>query len=212
MFRTAIALALRAPFGVLSSLLLLFAPAVLFACGATDRQTSSDSALDSVTQEAFSAEYSPVLPSPTLAVPEGNRLAFLFDAEGVQIYVCKTMATAFAWTLQAPEATLGDHRAGVVGRHYAGPTWEYLDGSKVVGNKTASFTADPTAIPELLLQASSHAGSGRMAQVTYIQRLATKGGLAPASGCDAAHAGTTVRIDYTATYYFYRLSKDNRKP
>ena len=51
-----------------------------------------------------------------------------------------------------------------------------------------------------------------MSHVAYIQRLTTKGGLAPTTGCDAAHAGTTARIDYTATYYFYRADKDNRKP
>jgi len=192
-------------------LLLLFALGSVLACRATDRQSTTDSTPNSVRQETLATTSVPVLPSPALAVPEGNIPAFFFDAEGVQIYVCQTTATNFAWTLQAPEATLHDLHAGVVGKHYAGPTWEYLDGSKVVGRKTASFTADPTAIPELLLQASSHEGRGRMSQVSYILRLATKGGLSPTTGCDAAHAGTTARADYTATYYFYRADKGKIK-
>ncbi len=46
-----------------------------------------------------------------------------------------------------------------------------------------------------------------MAGVTYVQRLDTTGGLAPATGCDASHVGDTARIDYTATYYFYKAAE-----
>lgn len=87
------------------------------------------------------------------------------------------------------------------GKHYAGPTWESKDGSTVVGAKVAAFTAEPTVIPELLLQAVSHTGDGRMSEVTYIQRLDTVAGLAPATGCDATTVGASARVDYTATYY-----------
>jgi hypothetical protein len=147
------------------------------------------------------ASDAPPLPSPALAVPAGNELAFHFDAVGVQIYTCAATATGFAWTFVAPEATLyrEDH---VVGKHYAGPTWEYEDGSKVVGAKVAGATPDPTSIPWLLLRAVSHAGSGKMTPVTYIQRLETTGGLAPATGCDATTVGAGARVPYTATYYF----------
>lgn len=51
-----------------------------------------------------------------------------------------------------------------------------------------------------------------MSEVTYIQRLDTQGGLAPATGCDAAHEGATARIGYTATYYFYRAGKGECRP
>ncbi|HEX4353270.1 MAG TPA: DUF3455 domain-containing protein, partial [Polyangiales bacterium] len=54
-----------------------------------------------------------------------------------------------------------------------------------------------------LLEAASHAGHGVMADVTYVQRLDTKGGLAPASGCDAAHLGASARVNYSAVYAFY---------
>jgi hypothetical protein len=146
----------------------------------------------------------PPLPSPTLAVPAGNRLKFYADAIGVQIYACEATATGFAWTFRAPEASLLDRRGRVVIDHYAGPTWEWVaDGSKVVAARVAGFTDDPSAIPELLLQATSHENAGRLSQVTYIQRLETTGGLAPSAGCDAEHIGVTVRVDYTATYFFY---------
>jgi hypothetical protein len=140
-------------------------------------------------------------------VPEGNLLAFALGAVGVQIYVCRADATGvFSWTFTAPEATLYGC-GGEAGTHYAGPTWEALDGSKVVAARVAGHSPDPSAIPELLLQATAHEAAGLMANVTYIQRLETTGGLAPATGCDAGHLGEISRIDYTATYYFYRARR-----
>jgi hypothetical protein len=136
-------------------------------------------------------------------VPAGNRLAFHFDAIGVQIYACSAVTAGYAWVFKAPEATLYNNGGHVAGKHYVGPTWEANDGSTVVGAKIAAATPDPTAIPWLLLGAVSHAGDGRMTDVTYIQRLETTGGIAPASGCDATTVGASARVPYTATYYFY---------
>jgi uncharacterized protein DUF3455 len=42
-----------------------------------------------------------------------------------------------------------------------------------------------------------------LSEVVSIQRLNTKGGKAPAPGCDASHANQTTRIQYEAEYYFY---------
>lgn len=150
----------------------------------------------------------PALPSPTLAVPDGNKLKFFYDAVGVQIYTCSKTATGFGWVFTAPEAKLYDKHGREAGTHYVGPTWESTDGSKVGAAKVAGFTADPSAIPELLLQAVSHTGEGQMSEVTYIQRLDTVGGLAPTSGCDAGHETAVARVDYTATYYFYEPLDD----
>ena len=149
----------------------------------------------------------PPLPSPALAVPAGNELAFHLDAVGVQIYTCKATATGFAWTFVAPEATLY-REDRVVGKHYAGPTWEYKDGSTVVGARVAGATPDPTSIPWLLLRAASHAGTGKMTPVTFIQRLETAGGIAPAAGCDATTVGAGARVPYTATYFFSQADDD----
>jgi hypothetical protein len=139
-------------------------------------------------------------------VPDGNRLAFQFDGIGVQIYTCQASATGYAWVFKAPEANLYSH-GFLVGKHYAGPTWEFLDHSKVVATKIAGFAPDPSAIPWLMLQASSHEGRGLMSNVTYLQRFDTVGGLAPTAGCDADHVGSEARVDYTSTYLFYEASK-----
>jgi hypothetical protein len=152
----------------------------------------------------------PPLPNPALAVPAGNELAFHYDAVGVQIYTCKATATGFGWVFVAPDATLYA-KGKIVGTHYAGPTWESKDGSKVVGSRIAGATPDPTSIPWLLLGVVSHAGDGKMSEVTYIQRLETSGGLAPSSGCDATAAGVSARVPYTATYYFYEADGDDER-
>jgi hypothetical protein len=172
------------------------------ACSAAD---AGDDAAGSEDLGAVSeALKTPPLPSPILAVPAGNKLAFAYDAIGVQIYACAATATGYGWTLKAPDARLYNHHKPVID-HYVGPTWEWIkDGSKVQAVKLQGFTDDPSAIPELLLQATTHEGAGRMDDVTYIQRLETTGGLAPTTGCDADHVGATSNVEYTATYYFYR--------
>jgi len=141
---------------------------------------------------------------PALAVPAGNKLDFSLNAVGVQIYQCQATASGQAWVFQAPKANLFDDEGELKATHFAGPTWQSVDGSSVVGSKIAAVTISATAIPELLLQAVSHSGSGKMSEVTYIQRLDTAGGIAPASGCDAAHVGTSANVNYTAQYFFYR--------
>jgi hypothetical protein len=142
------------------------------------------------------------LPSPALAFPSGSELEFHLDAVGVQVYSCKAGAAGEAWVFVAPEATLYDRNGKVAGKHYAGPTWEGTDGSKVVAAGVASAKPDPASIPWLLLGAASHAGKGKMADVTFVQRLKTAGGIAPASGCDAGKIGAVARVPYTATYCF----------
>jgi len=47
-------------------------------------------------------------------------------------------------------------------------------------------------------------GKGEMATVRYIVRERTAGGAAPASGCDAGHAGSGARVPYGAAYLFFR--------
>ena len=142
-----------------------------------------------------------------LVPPAGSVLLFELGARGVQIYTCEAKsddATAFVWTLQAPEAELLNARGEVVGTHFAGPTWMGHDGSAVVGAVLERADAPvPGAIPWLLLEATEHAGSGTFATITHVQRLETAGGIAPTEGCDAAHAGAEVRVPYTATYAFY---------
>jgi hypothetical protein len=91
-----------------------------------------------------------------------------------------------------------------VGGHYAGPTWEANDGSKVVGEVVErANAAGPGAIPWLLLKARSNDGPGAFRTVTYVQRLETAGGVAPTEGCHQSAAGAERAVEYGATYTFY---------
>ena len=125
--------------------------------------------------------------------------------KGVQIYACKVSGSTYAWALKAPDATLSDAKGKVIGKHFAGPSWQANDGSTVVGaSLNASPSPDAGAIPWLVLQAKSHTGNGLMTSVQYIVRAHTEGGAAPASGCDAGHSGAEVRVPYNAVYLFFR--------
>jgi len=144
---------------------------------------------------------------PAAVVPAQDQdLAFALDATGVQNYAC----TDGAWRFIAPDAQLFQQSSsGSVGHHYAGPTWEYQDGSSVVAGKLRDAIVDPSSIPWLLLVSKSHAGEeGRMTEITSIQRLETAGGLAPASACTS---GDTLEVPYTATYFFYRTKSEASK-
>ena len=91
--------------------------------------------------------------------------------------------------------------------HFAGPTWQAKDGSRVVGQVEAPFPVDG-AIPWLRLAAASTAAGpdgDRLVDTTFIQRIATTGGLAPTAAlCNSATAGTVAEIPYTADYYFWK--------
>jgi hypothetical protein len=148
----------------------------------------------------------PEIPEAIKAPPD-RAVSVAARGVGVQIYECKAKkddASAFEWTLKAPEADLLDANGKSIGKHYAGPTWESTDGSKVVGALKAKVDSpDPAAIPWLLLDVKSTDGQGVFAKTEAVQRLATEGGKAPKDGCNAADAGKETRVPYQATYYFY---------
>ena len=154
-------------------------------------------------------EYVPPPQVPEIIrVPDGQAVLLKALAKGVQIYDCKATPAdpvKFAWAFRAPEADLTDEDGRKIGKHYAGPTWEANDGSKVVGEVLQKADAPkPGAVTRLLLKAQRNEGKGTFATVTYIQRVDTEGGVAPAAGCDQAHVNTAeARADYRATYYFY---------
>lgn len=150
---------------------------------------------------------SPPAVSDRLKVPDGQAVLLKALGRGAQIYRCEATSAGsekFAWTFIAPEATLINGRGETVGKHYAGPTWEANDGSKVAGAvRDQADAPDRNAIPWLLLKVKSNEGTGVFKNVTYIQRVSTEGGKAPAEGCDKDRANAEVRVDYRATYYFY---------
>lgn len=152
----------------------------------------------------------PVVPEK-LKVPDGQAVFLEASAEGVQIYACQASvgdATKFAWTFKAPEAVLRDGNGHAIGKHYAGPTWESGDGSKLIGQVLQQSPApNENAIAWLLLKAKSTEGAGIFANVTYVQRVDTVGGNPPSTGCDPTKAGTETRVPYRAHYFFYRAAR-----
>ena len=143
----------------------------------------------------------------SIAVTPNEVQSFTASAKGVQIYECRAKkddATQYEWVLKAPEADLFDERGKKTGRHYGGPTWEWSDGSKVMGEvKGREPSPDTNAIPWLLLVAKKHEGDGVFSRVSSIQRMETAGGKSPAGGCDQSSMGKELRVPYTAVYYFY---------
>jgi Protein of unknown function (DUF3455) len=157
----------------------------------------------------------PVTTAPEVPValrpPPAEALFLAAHASGVQIYACALKSgqpPTYEWTFKGPEAVLVDGSGHSLGKHYAGPTWESVDGSTVVG-KVKSQDPGPraNAIPWLLLTAKATTGSGTFSATTSIQRLKTVGGVAPAEPCSAANAAQVARVPYTATYYFYRAAR-----
>ena len=123
------------------------------------------------------------------------------QGRGVQIYSCTKTPTGAAWVFVGPAARLFDKDGVEVGTHGDGPVWHLDDGSSVVG-QVASKSPSPDAgsVPWLLVKAVSTTGAGQLARVEFIRRSETKGGVAPAGGCDA---GALVRVPYSTTYTFY---------
>jgi len=149
----------------------------------------------------------PDVPQP-LKPPAGQEPFVEYLASGVQIYEClpkQGQPGVHEWTFRAPDATLTDWSGRALGKHYAGPTWEAADGSRVLGEvKARDPGPDPQSIPWLLLSAKSTFGRGVLTRTASIQRVATAGGLAPTDPCSAANANQLARVPYTATYYFYK--------
>jgi hypothetical protein len=154
------------------------------------------------------AAQTPSLPADLPPVLKPNHLSPYLEvaATGVQIYTCgKNNAGTWVWNLKAPEAALFNAHNKQIGKHYAGPTWEGLQGGKIVGAVKASAPAPAAgSIPWLLLDVKSSEGSSVFTQAKGVLRISTKGGLAPSQGCDGAHANSKARVPYTATYAFLK--------
>ena len=139
-------------------------------------------------------------------VPAGQKQMMATTGVGQITYECrekKDMAGQHEWAFVGPVATLYGADRQTVGKYYAGPTWEAADGSKVGGKQVAVAPASPGNIPLQLVKADPAMGAGAMNGVSYIQRLNTKGGVAPAMGCDAMSKGQRQQIAYEADYVFY---------
>lgn len=139
--------------------------------------------------------------------PAGHSMSLHTVGVGEITYECRAKAggDTHEWVFVAPVATLADRTGKAVGRYYGGPTWEAADGSKVTGKQVAIAPAAKGSIPLQLVKAEPATGVGAMTGVTYIQRINTKGGVAPSEACDANRAGTRAQVRYEADYVFYRM-------
>jgi hypothetical protein len=124
----------------------------------------------------------------------------------VQIYTCKANAeNTFVWTGPDPDAILISRDKSLTVHHYKGPTWEATNGGSVKGSNAKHFR--PTREKSVdWLELTAQSGTEKFANVRFIHRIETEGGMPPDAAlhpCDAAHAGEQVRVPYSATYEFY---------
>ena len=139
---------------------------------------------------------------PAAIAAPGEIVVLTVHAVGLQLYECKAGADGkLVWTFTAPQATLTVD-GKVVGKHGAGPSWEFLEGSLITAKAVANAPgATDNDIPWLKLEVTSHKGSGQLADVTTVQRINTKGGVLKGA-CDRERAGEGM--PYEADYVFLR--------
>lgn len=141
-------------------------------------------------------------------VPPGHRVALQTVGAGSITYECRekaNMVGAYEWVFVGPSALLNNRSGGPVGKYFGPPaTWEHQDGSKLTGTQVAVAAAAPGSIPLQLVKANPAMGAGAMAGVTYIQRLATQGGVAPTAACAVESKGRKEVVKYQADYIFWR--------
>jgi len=172
--------------------LMLLLPVALAACASAPMMSMVDNAS---------------LPE-AVRVPAGATQKMWTVGSGEITYECrekKEMAGAFEWAFVGPVATLKDKSGAVVGKYYAGPTWEANDGSKVTGKQLAVAPSTPGNIPLQLVKTAPAMGMGAMQGLSHIQRLQTQGGVAPATACAMANKGERKQVAYQADYVFYGM-------
>jgi hypothetical protein len=142
-------------------------------------------------------------------VPAGHRVVMETVGAGDITYECRPKAGGMPgdaeWVFVGPDAKLMDRSGKQVGKYYGPPaTWESNDGSKLTATQVAVAPAAAGSIPLQLVKANPATGNGAMNGVTYIQRVATKGGVAPAATCAPTSLGTKQVVKYQADYIFYK--------
>lgn len=160
-----------------------------------------------------------------LTVEEGNTAYLQTRAYGTQNYVCLPSATGVAWKLFGPQATLYPTSAPMqIATHFLSPnpdeqgtprpTWQHAHDGSAVWARVIQPSSDANyvaagAIAWLLLEVVGKAegpiGGGQLSRTTFIHRVNTQGGVAPATGCTAAsQLGTVALVPYSTDYIFYR--------
>lgn len=152
--------------------------------------------------------YSQGMLPDAVKVPAGHMVAMETVGKGEITYECRVkagMVGTYEWVFVGPDAKLWDRSGAQVGRYWGPPaTWENNDGSKLTATQVAVAPAGDGNIPMQLVKANPAMGMGAMQGVSYIQRVATKGGVAPAMACSAQNMGQKQTVQYQADYIFWK--------
>lgn len=139
-------------------------------------------------------------------VPAGHQVVLETRATGILNYECKPTATGpYGWVLVSPQANLLD-RTGKDVVAYSGPpaTWKHMDGSSVVGTQVAVAPNGEFTLPLQLARAEPSMGTGALQNISFIQRVNTKGGVEKTKPCAALNTGEKLTLPYQADYIFWR--------
>jgi hypothetical protein len=194
-------------------------------------------ALTGAGQAAHAKRVTPPPVPANLEVPEGNTAFLVGHAIGTQNYVCLPSGGGFAYVLFTPEATLFDEHDGQIITHYFSPnlnpdpgetadtiraTWQDSDTSIVWGKVNPGDSASHTDFPDFVADGAiawlkvtrvgaedGPRGGDTLSDTTFIQRLNTSGGVAPADCTSLADVGKQAFVPYTADYFFYSADDGN---
>ena len=140
-------------------------------------------------------------------VPGGHRVALEAVGVGAITYACRAKANTagvFEWVFVGPRADLNSRSGSKLGSYFGPPaTWAANDGSAITGTQVALAPSSAGNIPLQLVKANPASGRGAMSGVAYVQRVATRGGVAPQAACDASALGREQTVQYQADYIFW---------
>lgn len=181
------------------STLAIAAGLLVSACGGMP--SSSSPMASAFTQDA--------LPD-AVKVPAGHRVALESVGIGEITYECRAKAGAagaFEWVFVSPKADLNSRAGMRLGSYYGPPaTWLANDGSAITGTQLAVSPHGTGNIPLQLVKANPATGQGAMSGMAYVQRVATRGGVAPAATCDGSALGRKELVKYQADYVFWKAA------
>ena len=170
------------------------------------RQLVCLAALFTATPAAFAQTALP----DSIKVPDGHKVAMETTGVGEITYECRDKANAAGqteWFFVGPKAVLNDRSGKQVGTYFGPPaTWQAKDGSKVTGTQLAVAPSSPGNLPYQLVKANPAEGKGAMNGVSYIQRVALKGGVAPSAKFTAANKAKQEGVKYQPDYIFWSAS------
>lgn len=145
-----------------------------------------------------------------IQVAAGNSVVLETQAKGSIAYECskeRAPLTTYKWVMAGPDAVLMDKEGKEIGSYDGPPArWSLKDGSFVTGSQVAVSSNGSKNIPMQLVKADVAGGQGTLTTVGYVQRVNTKGGVAPQSKCSKDNEGEKVNVDYTADYVFWKAN------